>query len=823
MNNINYTNCGALLSWFIHHKVLVKISTILISVMLAIVPFLGIQPAEAQSVGISSSSGQPGTDVTISGSSFTNGDTYQIIFAPGTAFEQLLAPATIISGTSFSRAVIVPQVPYHQYNIRVSSSRGNFTLLFQILPVIELNTTSGFVGDDLLISGAGFNADRTVTVYLDSHKVATTTSNANGVLDPLDFQIPALRGQSYALYLRDGTVNSPVVVFTIIPRLIASASQGFVGDQVNLNGTGFDDNSRVKIYWNDQLIVNSGVSTNASGSFATTITIPPSVRANYSIMVIDNTSTSDTVTFTVNPKIIISPNIGTSGTNISITGNGFRGGATISFSYNAVTIAGQPQFNTDQAGSFSGNIVIPGILAGSYTLRASDGLYAATAAITIASKIELSVSTGSVGTEVIAYGAGFTANGRVTINYDNQTVVNITADNTGAFSATFTVPSSAAGSHTITASDVTSETITASAVFTMEEVPPPVPSLLVPQNSSQTDVMPAFSWSPVTDPSGVTYELQVARDAKFTQPVLFKQGLTLNEYRVSQSEQLQLTKSDKPYYWRVRAIDGAGNTGGWTNAGSFYTQDSTPPDVLITFGPKDQSQADLQPVFSWSAVTDPNGITYELQIAWDANFGQLVLLKQGMTGTEYQLVQSEALSLTKKQAPYYWRVRAVDGVQNAGEWSATNSFYTQDSTPPPVPGLLSPADGSKNGKSILFDWTDVNDTGKVTYILDVAEDTAFTHVLIHQQGLSTSEYQLTKAEELNSTPTNPPGSYYWRVRAIDTDQNMSDWSSVNAFSVSGFSLSGWPMYAIAIIGGILLLAIGIFIGTRIGRGRKTAL
>jgi phosphodiesterase/alkaline phosphatase D-like protein len=79
-----------------------------------------------------------------------------------------------------------------------------------------------------------------------------------------------------------------------------------------------------------------------------------------------------------------------------------------------------------------------------------------------------------------------------------------------------------------------------------------------------------FQWSAVTDSSGVTYTLQIATDATFTKLVLEKKGLTSAEYTLTKDEKLSSVSKDTPYYWRVKAIDGASNESAWASAGSFY-------------------------------------------------------------------------------------------------------------------------------------------------------------------------------------------------------------------------------------------------------------
>jgi hypothetical protein len=798
------------------HPGLLRAATIFIFVLLVTLPLLEAVPAMAQSVSISVSSAPPGTDITISGAGFSDGDTYQITFAPGTAYEALLTSTTVISGTSFSEVIVVPHAPWGQYNFRVATNRGNSSLLFQITPLIELNNTSGYVADILLVSGAGFRASRAVNVLFNNSNIAATSTNANGVLNPVSFQVPAIRSGNYNIYATDSTVTSPNIGFAVKPHLIASLLQGSVGDQVKLDGTGFDDNSGISILWDNQLMSTSGIFSSGVGSFTTNIIVPAAVRGTHSFIARDNSSGSGVVNFLVNPKIVINPSSGTPGSVIAITGSGFRAGLSITVAYNSNAIPMQPTgIATDSFGSFSGSFIVPGILAGNYVIRASDGSYSATASLAVASKIELNTSAGSVGTEIFVNGYGFTPLGSVAIIYDNQTLLTITANGGGAFSVSFSVPASSAGQHSITARDLTTQGVTASATFTMESAPPPETTLLVPQYSSQTDVRPGFSWSAVNDPSGVTYDLQVAWDANFSQLVFFKQGLAQAEYQVGPLEELQLAKKANPYYWRVRAVDGAGNAGNWTSPGSFYTQDSTPPGLPTTFIPPNDSQVELRPIFSWSAVSDPGIVTYDIQVAQDVNFSRLVLSKQGLTQTEYQVGASEELQLTKKTSPYYWRVRAMDEAGNPSDWTSPSLFYTEDSNPPAAPAALSPENGSKKRANILFNWASVSDPGGVTYTLEVAQDSDFNHLIIYKEGLSTTEYQLTKTEELSPSTGDPATPYYWRVRAVDGAQNPGNWSIINTFDVGGLQLSGWVLYTIIAIAGVLLLVVGIFIGTRI--------
>jgi hypothetical protein len=88
-------------------------------------------------------------------------------------------------------------------------------------------------------------------------------------------------------------------------------------------------------------------------------------------------------------------------------------------------------------------------------------------------------------------------------------------------------------------------------------------------------------------------------------------------------------------------------------------------------------KADAETYFDWESVTDPSGVTYTLQIASSEDFSQefMVLEKTGLTESEYTLTSEERLDSVSEDAPYYWRVKAVDGASNESGWTGTGAFY----------------------------------------------------------------------------------------------------------------------------------------------------
>lgn len=82
--------------------------------------------------------------------------------------------------------------------------------------------------------------------------------------------------------------------------------------------------------------------------------------------------------------------------------------------------------------------------------------------------------------------------------------------------------------------------------------------------------MPMFKWTPVKDVSGIEYELQYSLDPAFQAPLqtVLVEDITAPQMGVEGGHELM---PGQTYYWHVRAVDGTGNVGPWSQAFSFTT------------------------------------------------------------------------------------------------------------------------------------------------------------------------------------------------------------------------------------------------------------
>lgn len=439
-------------------------------------------------------------------------------------------------------------------------------------------------------------------VWLDEQGDFETTFRVPEVLDDGSRDQDVTSGTYYVYvchYL--GTTITPriraVATFTVtMGEISLYPSKGKVGSRIEIDGINFAGNRSITFEYDGSVVsISSGDrQTGSQGAFTSVIRIPDSTTGSHTVSAIVSGDEA-TATFNIEPEAVISPNSGESGTTVIISGTGFGKLAmvTIWFYNTAVATA-----TTNTLGSFYVNFNVPDLQAGLYNVDAEQGVNVAKTKFTLivsppplptpepplpepSASISISAATGSIGQGIVMGGSGFKAGTTVTIKYDNGLLNAVATDSNGVFAAAFAIPPSKFGNHIITASDGTN---TSEVDFVVESTPPPMPALLLPQIGDKVISPIRFVWRDVNDDSPpVTYTFQIATSSDFsmTSTVLEKTGLTRTEYSVTEEESLRLGIGEKPYYWRVKATDGATNEGNWANTGTFYVVSSGMPTWAI--------------------------------------------------------------------------------------------------------------------------------------------------------------------------------------------------------------------------------------------------
>jgi len=354
-----------------------------------------------------------------------------------------------------------------------------------------------------------------------------------------------------------------------------------VGSQATVTGSGFRANDTITVTLDNTLLNVGSVTTDSQGRFSTIITVPPTAGGAHQLKAADSVE-SDTETFTVTADASMTPTSGYVGTQLNVSGTGFLAsqGITIIFDNTPVGTT-----SASAQGSFSFQFKVPARQAGTYKVRVTDGQnfkdinFVVTTSATITPTS--ASAPGFVGQTVTVSGVGFNSGAKLTITYDGKQVTTGTVGADSNFSINFKAPASAGGEHTII---ITDGTITLPLAYYMDAMAPAAPSLLTPETGVRQKAQGTFTWNTVSDPSGVTYDFEIASSASFASGTILvqKTGLTETEYTLLKEEALKSTKKDAPDFWRVRAVDNASNSGNWSNVWSFTVGSVLPAWALWT-------------------------------------------------------------------------------------------------------------------------------------------------------------------------------------------------------------------------------------------------
>jgi len=521
-----------------------------------------------------------------------------------------------------------------------------------------LSPTSGNVGDTVNVTGSGFNASATVTIYFDTSSVRTVTAASSGGFTTT-FTVPDSYKGTHTVKGTDASGDSPGVSFTTSQKITINPTSGAVGDTVTVSGTGFAANSNVSFFFDDASVGTTPTS-NGNGTFSGTFSVPATSRGSHTVKAQDASANAATATFSVSVKLTVSPTSGAVGDTVTVGGTGFAANSNVSFFFDDAAIG--TATSTNSGGTFTGSsFTIPPTTRGGHTVKAQDAsANAATATFSVSQKITISPTSGTSGSTVNVTGTGFGANKTITITYNGAAVgttpAALTTDDKGSFSGSFAVPSGLAGTYTVQVSDGSN---TASASFTST----------TNATISQTTTEAAPGW--------VGMQLTITGNG-------FKANATVT-----------VTYTTDPVTLATVATDASGNfsvnitipasaggvhtitvTDGYTSKEFTFVMESTPPPTPQPLLPLMGDKAKSRAYFDWEDVDDPSKpVTYDLQVATDDDFETLLVEESGLTSSEFTLEETQKLKSTKKEAPYYWRVRAIDSADNASDWTGAGTFY----------------------------------------------------------------------------------------------------------------------------------------------------
>jgi len=543
-----------------------RIKVLAITALLAII--LSLIPAgAATAASMSPAMGIVGLEVTITG--LTEGNSYKIKW-DAEVYKQGVV------GSGGSVFFVVPEAYGGEHPVIVESPSGTqaFSGNYIVVPNITIDPTSGKAGTEITVSGFGFgtNEDDIAVTYDGTIIKSGISADDNGSWTTTFAAPLSARGARAIDASGDTTKGSDVADknFTVSPLVEMDPTSGGVGTQVTIKATGFATaEGGIKVLFSDKE-VRSNLTAEVNGSWSTSFAVPPSTRGGHIVKVQGNTTASSDIpdmVFTVGPAITINPTSGAVEDEIKVSGSGFANNETaIEVTFDGKVI--ERNLLADDNGSWSVQTRVPPCGSGPHNVGAYGRITPATditpAVFTTQAVLTVVPKSGNVKDELRVTGSGFNAGKDYSIMWEGTAVASGSVNESGSFQSIFKAPGGKSGSLTITATDTKGST--ASTTFMMESSAPDTPQISSPKDGATVgfmgDTKVTFKWTEESDPSGVTYDLDVSEGSNFAKTLISHTKLADAKYTLTEAEALP----NGEYYWRVRAVDGAGNASDWTPA-----------------------------------------------------------------------------------------------------------------------------------------------------------------------------------------------------------------------------------------------------------------
>ncbi|HOY48579.1 MAG TPA: hypothetical protein PL185_02860 [Flavobacteriales bacterium] len=299
------------------------------------------------------------------------------------------------------------------------------------------------------------------------------------------------------------------------------------------------------------------------------------------------------------------------------------------------------------------------------------------------------------------------------------------------------------------------------------------PVLVLPANQALMPTSVLIDWNAV--PLSTAYQLEFDTAATFNSPL--RQRIQKNYIGSSNSgndtkHQFNNLYFGEVYYWRVRAWQ-ANDTSQWSATRGFSTLGIVPI----------QSPANAQLDLNQGSVTldwysHPGALQYHLQVDTTNLFNSVSLqnFHKTYTDTSSNAADSrQVINTNLSNHVYFWRVRAINSTDTSAwhlRWFSTgiaNIFV------PNAPTQLAPEQGlTEQATTQTFQWSSSEFANLYQIYIDTIPQ--LNNPLIYTIPDTSLTVEILK----------PNQTYYWYVRAFNTETIVSAWSPLRSFRTYTF-------------------------------------
>jgi hypothetical protein len=346
---------------------------------------IALPAASAQADGayitLSPSSGVPGEEVRVRGYNFT-ADKWVDIYYDGTWVDDV---KTDEYGDFPWVTFEVPESYTGEHEVRAYIGTSLQAIEeFTVEPGLTVSPEEGPVSTTVTVEGHGFAEDEEdieLRYYLDEDNYEMIAENIEADENGWwrrSFQIsPSAKGSHKIDASGDESRLYEVedASFEVTPGITIDKSSGSVGDTLTVTGNGFAADERdIKILFDGEAVVTE-IRANDRGYWKESFELPDMPTGTYSVTADGERTKQRDInarSFEIGPDILLSPDQGHVGINVTVTGHGFAANKNVVIRYDASQKA---TASTNANGSFSGvSFSVPESPHGAHQVTAEDAV-----------------------------------------------------------------------------------------------------------------------------------------------------------------------------------------------------------------------------------------------------------------------------------------------------------------------------------------------------------------------------------------------------------------------------------------------------------------
>jgi uncharacterized protein YaiE (UPF0345 family) len=373
------------------------------------------------SVTTSVTEAKRGQAITVKLRQFAAGDVTAITF--GGSGATLPSTVTVPASGTLDLAITVPtttSLGTQRVNVVAGETRNNSIDI--IGAPMTLSPSTAVPLQTITISGSGFNGGATVdTITVGNFTVvaaniasgATVTADDSGnIVAQLKIPIDATDATTrtagtYKITITDSAGRTGQADLVIPSRVVTlSPASSRRASTITVEGTGFPASTSVTVKYATTTV--GSATPDSAGAFSTTITVPttasiPSTNAVLVTSSADGAPTGSASHAVPGASITIAESSAVSGEQITVTGEGFPGYATMTaLTVGAVSAIPTPAPSTDIDGKFTTTVLVPQLASGTQAVLATIGGIAANSSISVTTAVAATVVVTQTTADVFA-------------------------------------------------------------------------------------------------------------------------------------------------------------------------------------------------------------------------------------------------------------------------------------------------------------------------------------------------------------------------------------------------------------------------------------